>query len=153
MKKIFSLLSSLLFVTAVKAQTTVKKETVNPTSSQTSSVSVSAKDAKVAPVDHKKEETAKLAALMAAKDAKHTQKTNVKELPIKDAKVGSIDYKKEDEAKLAAIMAAKEAKHAQKMDPKTLPIKDPKGGGDERKKEEAANKNVKEAKVAKSIEN
>lgn len=152
MKKIFSLLGSLLFVTAVKAQTTVKKETVNPASSQTSSVPVSVKDAKVAPVDHKKEEAAKLAALMAAKDAKHAQKNDVKELPIKDAKVGPIDYKKEEEAKLAAIMAAKEAKHAQKMDPKTLPIKDPKAAGDERKKEEA-NKNIKDAKIAKSTGN
>ena len=71
MKKILSLLGSLLFITAVKAQTVaVKKETVNP-GSQTTGTTTSSKDPKAAATDPKKEVEAKAAAERAAKDAKH----------------------------------------------------------------------------------
>ncbi|WP_379091553.1 hypothetical protein [Pedobacter sp. UC225_65] len=54
MKKIFSILGSLLLVTAVKAQTVVKKETVNPGSSQTTGSATPLKDPKADRVDPKK---------------------------------------------------------------------------------------------------
>lgn len=71
MKKIISILGTLLFMTAVKAQTTVvKKETVNPGNSQTTGTSVPAKDPKADRVDPKKEADPKAAAERAIKDAK-----------------------------------------------------------------------------------
>ncbi len=104
MKKIFSILGSLLFITAVKAQTTVvKKETVNPGSSQITGTAVSSKDPKAAAVDPKKEEAERLAAQRAAKDAKVAQ---------------HVDPKKEEAERLAAQRAAKDAKVAQHVDPK-----------------------------------
>ena len=57
MKRIFSILGSLLLVTAVKAQTVVKKETVNPGSSQTSGSSASSKDPKAPYVDPKRKQS------------------------------------------------------------------------------------------------
>lgn len=119
MKKIFSILGSMLLVTAVRAQTTeVKKETVNPGNGQTTSVQAPPKDPKAGHVDPKKEAEAKLAAQMAAKDAKNAQKTDPKTVPAKDPKADRVDPKKEAEAKAAAERAAKDAKYSQHVDPK-----------------------------------
>ncbi|WP_144008824.1 hypothetical protein [Pedobacter africanus] len=138
MKKIFSILGSLLFVTAVKAQTVVKKETVNPGSSQTTSSSAPSKDPKADRVDPKKEAEAKLAAERAAKDAKMAQQADAKTIPAKDPKADRVDPKKEAEAKLAAERAAKDAKMAQQADPKSMPAKDPKADRVDPKKEAEA---------------
>lgn len=135
MKKIFSILGSLLLVTAVKAQTVVKKETVNPGSSQTTNSSAPLKDPKADRVDPKKEAEAKLAAERAAKDAKMAQHADPKTVPAKDPKADRVDPKKEAEAKLAAERAAKEAKIAKQADPKTIPAKDPKATHTDPKKE------------------
>lgn len=91
MKRIMSILGSLLFITAVKAQTTViKKETVNPGSSQTTATSVSSKDHKSLRTDPKLE---------------------AKERAIKDAKIApQIDPKKEVMPKAAAERAIKDPK-------------------------------------------
>jgi len=91
-----SILGSLLFITAVKAQTTpIKKETVNPGSSQTAATSVSSKDHKSLRTDPKGEAAAKA----------------VKERAIKDAKnAPQIDLKKEVMPKEAAERATKDAK-------------------------------------------
>ncbi|WP_316834494.1 hypothetical protein [Pedobacter nutrimenti] len=144
MKKILSILGSMLLVTAVRAQTTeVKKETVNPGSGQTTSVQAPPKDPKAGHVDPKKEAEAKLAAERAAKDAKNAQHVDSKTIPAKDPKAAGYDPKKEEAARVAAERAAKDAKIAQHVDPKTLPAKDPKAAGYDPKKE-AADKAAKE---------
>ncbi|MBB6235884.1 hypothetical protein HDC90_000484 [Pedobacter sp. AK013] len=113
MKKIFSILGSLLFVTAVKAQTVmVKKETVNPGSNQTTGTSASSKDPKGAAVDLKKEAADKAAAERAAKDAKIAQHVDSKATTAKDPKAAPIDYKKEAADKAATERAIKDAKIA-----------------------------------------
>ncbi len=94
MKKIFSILGSLLLVTAVKAQTVVKKETVNPGSSQTTGSATPLKDPKADRVDPKKEAEAKLAAERAAKEAKIAQQNDLKSMPLKDPKADRVDPKK-----------------------------------------------------------
>ena len=118
MKKIFSILGSLLLVTAVKAQTVVKKETVNPGSSQTTGGSPQSKDPKAPGYDPKKEAEAKVAAERAAKEAKEAQHVDPKTIAAKDPKAPGYDPKKEAEAKVAAERAAKDAKIAQHVDPK-----------------------------------
>jgi hypothetical protein len=119
MKKIFSILGSLLLVTAVKAQTVaVKKETVNPGSTLTTGTSTPVKDPKLAATDPKKEAEANAAAERAAKDAKLAQQVDPKTVPAKDPKAERTDPKKEAEAKLAAERKAKDAKIAQQVDPK-----------------------------------
>lgn len=109
MKKIFSILGSLLLATAVKAQTVVKKETVNPGGSQATSSSALLKDPKAGRVDPKKEAEAKLAAERAAKDAKTAQHADSKTMPFKDPKADRVDPKKEAEQKAAAEREAKNA--------------------------------------------
>ncbi|MDR6784953.1 phage antirepressor YoqD-like protein [Pedobacter africanus] len=152
MKKIFSILGSLLFVTALKAQTVVKKETVNPGSSQATNSSTPTKDPKAGYVDPKKEAEAKIAAQMAAKDVKMAQKDGAKLAPAKDPKDSYVDPKKEAEAKIAEQMAAKDAKMAQKNDSKTALAKDPKASYVDPKKEAeakiAAQMAAKDAKMA-----
>jgi hypothetical protein len=119
MKRMMSILGSLLFITAVKAQTTViKKETVNPGSSQTTGTTTSPKDPKAAGYDPKKEAADKLAAERAAKDAKLAQHVDTKIPPVKDPKAVGYDPKKEAADKLSAERAAKDAKIAQQVDPK-----------------------------------
>ncbi len=152
MKRILSILGSLLLMTAVKAQTTVvKKETVNPGSSQTTGTSTPAKDPKAAGYDPKKEAADKLAAERAAKDAKIAQQADPKTIAVKDPKADRVDPKKEAEAKLAAERAAKDAKIAQQVDPKTIAAKDPKGAAFDPKKEAeakaAVERAIKDAKI------
>lgn len=138
MKKIISILGSMLLMTAVKAQTTVKKETVNPGSSQTSGVQVPAKDPKVAATDPKKEAEAKAAAERAAKDAKMVQQADPKTIPVKDPKAAAVDLKKEAADQAAKERAAKDAKMAQQADPKAITVKDPKAAAVDPKKEAEA---------------
>ena len=142
MKKIFSILGSLLFITAVKAQTTmIKKETVNPGSSQTTGATTSSKDPKAAGYDPKKEEAAKMAAERAAKDAKFAQHVDPKAPDLKDPKAAGYDPKKEEAAKMAAERAAKDAKLAQHVDPKK-----------EAEAKAAAERAIKDAKVSQYVD-
>lgn len=152
MKRILSILGSLLLMTAVKAQTTVvKKETVNPGSSQTTGTATTVKDPKAAATDPKKEAEAKAAAERAAKDAKIAQQVDPKTIPAKDPKAAAYDPKKEAAANAAKERAAKDAKIAQQVDPKTLPVKDPKAAATDPKKEAAAKaaaeRAIKDAKI------
>jgi len=135
MKKIFSILGSMLLITAVKAQTTVKKETVNPGSSQTSGVQAPPKDPKAVATDPKKEAEARLAAERAAKDAKMARQADPKNMSAKDPKEAGVDYKKEAAEQAAKDRAAKDAKIAQQTDPKAMPAKDPKAAHVDLKKE------------------
>lgn len=113
MKKIISILGSMLLMTAVKAQTTgIKKETVKPGGNQTIGIQIPPKDPK-ATGDPKKEAAAKEAAERAAKDAKIAQQVAPKAQPAKDPKAAGTD-------------------------PKTIPAKDPKAAGTDPKKEAAA---------------
>ncbi|NII82709.1 hypothetical protein H9N25_08535 [Pedobacter riviphilus] len=153
MKKIFSILGSLLFVTAVKAQTvTVKKETVNPGNNQTTNTSTPLKDPKGAAVDPKKEAADKAAAERAIKDAKVAQHTDPQSITAKDPKAAPTDFKKQEADKAAAERAAKEAKIAQHVNPKATTAKDPKAAPIDYKKEAAdkaaAERAIKDAKIA-----
>ncbi|MBB2144473.1 hypothetical protein GM921_03180 [Pedobacter sp. LMG 31464] len=142
MKKIISILGSLLLMTAVKAQTTVvKKETVNPGSSQTTGTSTPAKDPKAAGYDPKKEAADKLAAERAAKDAKTAQHVDTKIPPAKEPKAAGYDPKKEAADKLAAERAAKDAKIANQVDPKK-----------EAEAKAAAERAAKDAKIANQVD-